>query len=105
MSTISSPSNSLVTHELHSLRNQWWCFFLLGIALVVLGSICIAEPLVPSLASVIVLGFLMMAAGIAQIVSAFWVGKWSGMLLHLLLGLLYAVVGYMIVDAPVANMV
>jgi uncharacterized membrane protein HdeD (DUF308 family) len=105
MSTISSPSNSLVTHELHSLRNQWWCFLLLGIALVVLGSICIIEPLVPSLASVVVLGFLLMAAGIAQIVSAFWAGKWSGMLFHMLIGVLYAVVGYMIVDAPVINMV
>ena len=105
MSTVSAPSNSSGTHELHPLRDQWWCFLLLGIALVVLGSICIIEPLVPSLASVVVLGFLLMAAGITQIVSAFWAGKWSGMLLHMLIGVLYAVVGYMIVDAPVVNMV
>jgi len=105
MSTVSTPSNSSGTHELHSLRNQWWCFLLLGIALVVLGSICIIDPLVPSLASVVVLGFLLMAAGITQIVGAFWAGKWSGMLLHVLIGVLYAIVGYMIVDAPVVNMV
>ena len=53
MSTVSAPSNSSGTHELHPLRNQWWCFLLLGIALVVLGSFCIIDPLVPSLASVV----------------------------------------------------
>jgi uncharacterized membrane protein HdeD (DUF308 family) len=92
-------------HELHPLRDQWWCFLLLGIALVVFGALCIIDPFVPSLASVIFLGFILMAAGIAQIVSAFWAGKWSGMLIHILIGVLYIVVGYMIVDAPVINMV
>ncbi len=105
MSTDVTQSRPAGTHELHPLRDQWWCFLLLGIALVVFGSICIIEPLVPSLASVVFLGFLLMAGGIMQIVSSFWAGKWSGMLLHILIGVLYAVVGYMIVDAPVVNMV
>jgi uncharacterized membrane protein HdeD (DUF308 family) len=105
MSTVSMPSNSPGTHELHPLRDQWWCFLLLGIALVVLGSLCIIDPLLPTIASVLVLGFLLIAAGITQIVSSFWAGKWSGMLIHLLIGVLYVVVGYMIVDEPVINMV
>ena len=74
MPTVSAPSNSSDTHELHPLRDKWWCF-------------------------------LLMAAGFAQIVSSFWAGKWSGMLFHILIGVLYAVVGYMIVDEPVVNMV
>jgi uncharacterized membrane protein HdeD (DUF308 family) len=94
----------IANHELHSLRNQWWGFLLLGLALVVIGSMCIAEPFVPSLASVVILGFLLIAAGIIQVVSSFWSGKWSGMLLHLLVGMLYAVVGYMIIDAPGLSM-
>jgi len=93
-----------MNHELHSLRNQWWCFLLLGIALIVIGSMCIAEPFVPSIASVIVLGFLLIGAGILQVVSSFWAGKWSGMLLHMLVGVLYGVVGYMIIDAPGLSM-
>ena len=105
MSTVPAESNSSVTHELHPLRNQWWCFLLLGIALVILGSLCIIDPFVPTLASVFVLGFILMVAGITQIVSSFWAGKWSGMLFHMLIGVLYVIVGYMIVDAPVINMV
>lgn len=92
------------THELHSLRNQWWCFLLLGMSLIVIGSLCIAEPLVPSIASVVLLGFLLIAAGMIQVVSSFWAGKWSGMLLHILVGVLYAVVGYMVIDAPGLSM-
>ena len=94
----------ITSHELHHVRNQWWCFLLLGIALVVVGAFCIADPLIPSLASVVALGFLLMAAGIIQVVSSFWAGKWSGMLLHLLVGVLYGVVGYMIVDQPGLSM-
>ena len=105
MSTVPAASNSSGTHELHHHRNQWWCFLLLGIALVILGSLCIIDPFVPTVASVFVLGFILLVAGIAQIVSSFWAGKWSGMLMHMLIGVLYVVVGYMIVDAPVINMV
>lgn len=103
MSADAIDSNSAV-HELQSLRTHWWCFLLLGIALIVIGSLCISEPLIPSLASVVFLGYLLIAAGIVQVVSSFWSGKWSGMLLHLLIGVLYAIVGYMIVDSPGVSM-
>jgi uncharacterized membrane protein HdeD (DUF308 family) len=87
-------------HELQALHQQWWCFLLLGVSLIVIGSICIADPLIGSIASVLFLGFLLLAGGITQVVSAFWAGRWSGMLFHVLIGALYGVVGYMIIDAP-----
>jgi uncharacterized membrane protein HdeD (DUF308 family) len=87
-------------HELQGLHKQWWCFLLLGVSLIVIGSICIADPLIGSIASVLFLGFLLLAGGITQVVSAFWAGRWSGMLFHVLIGVLYGVVGYMIIDAP-----
>jgi uncharacterized membrane protein HdeD (DUF308 family) len=103
MATDSAPLAS-AGHELHPLRNQWWCFLLLGISLIVIGSMCIVDPLIATIASVLFLGFLLLAAGITQVVSSFWAGKWSGMLLHILIGVLYAVVGYMMIDAPGAGM-
>ncbi len=105
MSTYPAPTPAPSTHELHALRYQWWCFLLLGIALLVLGAICIIDPLIPTIGSVYFLGFALIGGGILQIVSAFWAGKWSGMLLHVLMGVLYVVVGYMIIDAPVISMV
>jgi uncharacterized membrane protein HdeD (DUF308 family) len=103
MSTAPTPVATSLGHELHALRSQWWCFLAIGIALVVLGSICIATPWLATITSVMFFGFLMIAAGLTQIVSSFWAGKWSGMLLHLLIGILYTVVGFMISDEPVEN--
>jgi len=87
-------------HELHALREQWWCFLLMGISLVVLGTVAVASSFFATIAIVIFFGFLLLAAGITQIVSSFWTGRWSGMLLHLLIGVLYTVVGFVVIDAP-----
>src|SRR6185295_16205379 len=76
----------------------------LGVSLVVMGMVCITEPLLGSIASVVFLGFMILAGGITQVVSSFWAGKWSGMLFHMLIGVLYCVVGYMIIDAPGVNL-
>lgn len=102
-----SPS-AVIRHELQSLQQQWWCFLLLGISLIVLGSIAIADPFITAFttfAMVLIMGFLLLAAGITQIVSSFWAGKWAGMLMHLLIGVLYCVVGYMIIDKPDVGMI
>ena len=104
MSTGSSPLTPNSGHELHALRDQWWCFLAMGIALVVMGSLAITVPYIAGTAAVMVFGFLLLAAGITQVVSSFWSGKWSGMLLHLLVGVLYMVVGLMIVEDPAQNM-
>jgi uncharacterized membrane protein HdeD (DUF308 family) len=75
--------------------------------MVVLGTLAIADPFITSFttfAAVLILGFVLMVAGIMQIISSFWAGKWSGMLLHMLIGVLYGVTGYMIVDQPGVSM-
>jgi uncharacterized membrane protein HdeD (DUF308 family) len=89
--------------ELKHVRSCWVCFLLLGVLLVLCGTAAIVVPpftIAYSLATVIVLGVLLMVAGIVTIVSAFWIGKWSGMLLHLLAGILYLVMGFMITERP-----
>ena len=104
MTSVTVPPSSILRHELQALHKQWWCFLLLGISLIVFGSVCIVDPLIGSIASVLFLGFVLLAGGITQIISSVWAGKWSGMLLHLLMGLLYVVVGYMIIDRPGVSM-
>src|ERR1700759_2914862 len=101
MSTAPTYASPSIGHELHALRSHWWCFLAMGIALLALGVICISAPWLATITSVVFFGFLMIAAGLTQIVSSFWAGKWSGMLLHLLVGILYTVVGFMIASARV----
>jgi uncharacterized membrane protein HdeD (DUF308 family) len=84
------------------LRSSWIWFLVLGIAMLVLGTFAISWACLTTLtvAATWLFGFLMIAGGIAEIVNAFYAGRWSGTLLHMLIGILYAVVGLMIVDQP-----
>jgi uncharacterized membrane protein HdeD (DUF308 family) len=58
------------------------------------------EFLVPSVKPTVFYGSLLLAGGIPQIISSLWTGKRSGMLLHLLIGVLYTVLGLLIFDSP-----
>src|SRR5262245_31949249 len=94
-----------VEHELRNLRHEWWWLLILGILLIVSGIVCLSYPFVASVAVVMVLGAAMLISGVATIVAAFWAGKWSALLLQLLIGIFYAVVGFLIMDTPVASTV
>jgi len=87
-------------HSLEALRNDWWCFFLLGTALIALGAAALGSAFAASVVTVVMFGLLLLAAGIGELVSAVWAGKWEGFLLHLLVGVLYTVNGLIIVNAP-----
>jgi uncharacterized membrane protein HdeD (DUF308 family) len=94
-----------VRHELEHLRAEWWWFLVLGILLVLSGTVALVYPIVASLAVVIVLGMSLMVCGAATIVMAFWAGKWSALMLQLLIGIFYAVVGFIMMDKPMESTV
>jgi uncharacterized membrane protein HdeD (DUF308 family) len=87
--------------EFRHLKSNWWCLLLLGVFLVVCGTVALLFPILTNVAAMIVLGVVLTVSGIVTIVTAFWLGKWSGLLLQLLVGILYVVVGMQIADAPV----
>ncbi len=86
--------------EFQHLRSEWWWLLLFGVLLVVCGSAAVIFPIVATAISVKVLGIVLMVAGTSTIIASFWTGKWSGFLVHLLVGILYLVVGLAITDKP-----
>jgi uncharacterized membrane protein HdeD (DUF308 family) len=98
-----SPLARVLRHELHHLRSHWWWFLLLGSLLVACGTAAIVFPnltVMTSFAVVILLGALLMVGGVATIVGAFWAGKWSGLIVQLLVGILYLVGGLVVFRHP-----
>jgi uncharacterized membrane protein HdeD (DUF308 family) len=91
-----------VESELRALRPHWVWFLVQGIALVVLGTIAIGWACIATItiAATWLFGFVLLGGGIGEIIHSFTVGKWSGTLVHLLIGLLYAVVGFMMISDP-----
>ena len=101
MSTESSQGTATSEcHELAALQSQWWCFLLMGVSLIVLGTIAVGSSFFVTVVTVALFGVLLLVAGITEIVTSFWAGKWSGMFVHILIGLLYVVGGFFIIDAP-----
>ncbi len=98
-----SDSMLVGQHELGHLRAQWWWFLILGILLVVSGLVALIYPLVASLAVVMVLGMSLLISGVATVITSFWAGKWSAMLLQLLIGIFYTVLGFLIMDRPIMS--
>jgi uncharacterized membrane protein HdeD (DUF308 family) len=99
---VGSAVPTSLAEEAKTLGASWIWFLILGIAMVVLGTFAISYACIATLTvtATWLFGFLMIAGGIAEIINAFHAGRWSGTLVHLLLGVLYAVVGLMIVDQP-----
>ena len=89
-----------VAEELHELRRNWGWFLALGIALIVLGVCAIGSAFVATLATVMTFGVLALFGGGVEIVSAFSARRWSGFFLHLLAGVLYIVIGFLMVTRP-----
>jgi uncharacterized membrane protein HdeD (DUF308 family) len=100
--SVGPAAECVVGHELGHLRKHWWWLALLGALLVVCGTVAIVFPVFASVAVVAVLAAILMVAGVATIIGAFWAGKWSGFLLHLLVGFIYVAASLAVSDRPTA---
>ncbi len=89
--------------ELGHLRKHWWWFTVLGTILVLGGLAAISCPFLASLNFVMILGIVLLLSGVVTIIGSFWAGKWSAFLLQILVGIIYAVAGISIADAPVES--
>jgi len=92
-------------HEFHligadDLRRSWGWFLALGSVLVVLGLIALSWSVLATIASVAIFGWLLLIGGILSVVHAFLRRRWGGFFLELFAGILYAIVGLMMLANP-----
>ena len=86
-------------------RTRWGWFVALGIVQLVLGIIAWFDVIAFTIAGVIFIGALLLVAGIFQIVHSFMDREWGGFALHLLIGILYVVGGFLLMDEPIQGSV
>ena len=65
-----------------------------------LGIIAWFDVIAFTIAGVIFIGALLLVAGVFQIVHAFMDREWGGFALHLLVGVLYVIGGFLLMDEP-----
>jgi uncharacterized membrane protein HdeD (DUF308 family) len=86
-----------------ALQKGWGWVLGLGVLLSVLGLLLIAAPVLGTLAVDLLVGWFLIVGGVAQLCHAFMEKAWRGFLLELLSGILYLVVGILLVFYPVAG--
>jgi uncharacterized membrane protein HdeD (DUF308 family) len=93
------PGMSREEHE--QLHKAWWKLLLLGAVSVLLGMLAIGSTFIATLATVTVLGVLLLFAGITEVVHAVLVRNWRGFALHLLAAAMYLIIGLFMLEDPV----
>ncbi len=82
------------------LRAKWGWILALGIVYVVGGCVALGSVVMATVASVLIVGVMMIVAGVAEIFNAFQFRGWGRFLVWVLLGALYIVAGFITFENP-----
>ena len=82
------------------LRAKWGWIVALGVVYVLAGFIALGSIVMATVASVLIVGIMMIIAGVAELINAFQIKSWGKFILWLLLGALYIVAGFLTFENP-----
>ncbi len=82
------------------LRAKWGWIVALGVVYLIVGLVALGSVAMATVASVFVVGVMMIIAGVAEVFSAFQIKSWGRFLLWALLGVLYIVAGFVTFENP-----
>jgi uncharacterized membrane protein HdeD (DUF308 family) len=100
---VTGRAPSFALEGLENLRKSWGWVLALGVALIALGTVALGAAVFTTVASVMFFGWLLIIAGVAEVVHGFVRRAWQGFFLDLLTGVLYFVVGLMFVVEPLQS--
>jgi uncharacterized membrane protein HdeD (DUF308 family) len=92
--------NSQISSDTAPLRAKWGWIVALGVVYTIVGFIALGSVAMATVASVFVVGVMMIIAGVAEVLSAFQIKSWGRFLLWVLLGVLYIVAGFVTFENP-----
>jgi len=88
------------TTPLAPLRAKSGWIIALGVVYVIAGLIALGSVVFATVVTVYVVGFMMLIAGVAEVINAFQLKSWGKFLLWLVLGALYIVAGFATFENP-----
>jgi uncharacterized membrane protein HdeD (DUF308 family) len=98
--TANAPEISVAVSGLQPLRAKSGWIVALGVIYVIAGFVALGSVILATVATVFVVGIMMLIAGVAEVINAFQIKTWGKFLLWLLLGVLYIVAGFVTLENP-----
>lgn len=83
-----------------ALRAKWGWIVALGVVYLIAGFVALGSVVMATVASVLVVGAMMIVAGVAEVIGAFQMKSWGKFLVWALLGVLYVVAGFITFENP-----
>jgi uncharacterized membrane protein HdeD (DUF308 family) len=100
MTTSDTLRDPQASSDTAPLRAKWGWIVALGVVYLIAGFIALGSVAMATVASVLIVGVMMIIAGVAEVISAFQIKSWGKFLLWVLLGLLYVVAGFVTFQNP-----
>ena len=98
---MTNASNTLQTDsDLAPLRDKSGWIVALGVVFVIAGFIALGSMFLATVASVLIVGLMMIIAGIAEVYNSFQIKSWGKFLFWALLGVLYIIAGLLTFENP-----
>jgi uncharacterized membrane protein HdeD (DUF308 family) len=85
---------------IEEMRRNWGWFLVPGVLMIVLGLFALSWSVFATLASVVLVGWLLLVGGVMEIMSAVWARRWTGFCPHRRAAALDIVIGLLIVAQP-----
>ncbi|MDE2376413.1 HdeD family acid-resistance protein [Bradyrhizobium sp.] len=83
-----------------ALHAKWGWIVALGVVYLIAGFVALGSVVLATVASVLVVGAMMIVAGVAEVFGAFQMKSWGKFLIWALLGVLYVVAGFLTFENP-----
>jgi uncharacterized membrane protein HdeD (DUF308 family) len=100
MTIASNPLQSSQVLDTAPLRARWGWIVALGVVYLIAGFIALGSIVMATVASVLIVGVMMIIAGVAEVFNAFQIKTWGRFLVWALLGVLYIVAGFITFENP-----
>jgi uncharacterized membrane protein HdeD (DUF308 family) len=91
--------------SLAPLHAKWGWIVALGVVYLVAGIIALGSVMAATVASVFVVGIMMLIAGVAEVIHAFQIKSWGRFFFWLVLGVLYIIAGFVAFENPLLTAV
>ena len=88
-----------------AVREKRGWFIAFGILLLLIGFAAIASPHVASISTISFIGWFLVISGVAQIIHAFWMKGWRGVIWQLVAGALQALAGLVLLTNPISGVI
>jgi uncharacterized membrane protein HdeD (DUF308 family) len=95
--TVNNPQSGSDTAPL---RAKWGWIVALGVVYLIAGFIALGSVAMATVVSVLIVGIMMIVAGVVEVISAFQIKGWGKFLLWALLGVLYIIAGFVTFENP-----